>query len=167
MSGLAALIGPTILRCERLYRSAEGEIAEAASPNGPGHGLDRRSFTKEILMIKHIVMWTVQAETTDERKARAILIKKKFESLAGHIPGLLHLEVGIDESRASYACDVVLYSEFETRAALEDYAHHPAHLRVRRELEGLRSGRYQVDYSVAMAREDHHLARQPGALIGE
>jgi hypothetical protein len=41
---------------------------------------------------------------------------------------------------------VVLYSEFESQQALDAYAVHPAHLRVRNELEGLRIARHQVDY---------------------
>jgi hypothetical protein len=59
---------------------------------------------------------------------------------------MLHLEVGIDSSYADYACDVVLYTEFETQAALDAYATHPEHLRVKRELADLRVARHQVDY---------------------
>jgi hypothetical protein len=66
--------------------------------------------------------------------------------MRAHIPGLLRLEIGVDESRVDYACDVVLYSEFESRQALNDYADHPEHLRVRRELEGVRIARHQVDF---------------------
>jgi len=43
---------------------------------------------------------------------------------------------------------VVLYSEFESQAALEAYASHPEHLRVRDELVGIRIERHQVDYEV-------------------
>ena len=98
-------------------------------------------------MIKHIVMWDVRGETSDEKQAAARTIKEKFEALVGQIPGLLTLEIGIDISRISYACDVVLYSEFEDEQALKLYADHAAHLRVRDELEGVRIARHQVDYS--------------------
>ena len=63
-------------------------------------------------------------------------------------PGLLHLEVGIDHSRIDYACDVVLVTEFASRAALAGYAEHPEHLRVRRALGDLRTARHQVDYEI-------------------
>ena len=66
----------------------------------------------------------------------------------GRIPGLLQLEVGVDSSRIDYACDVVLVSEFESQAALDAYASHPEHLRVKQELGDLRTHRYQVDYEV-------------------
>ena len=52
----------------------------------------------------------------------------------------------MDFSRVSYACDIVLYSEFDSRQALAAYANHPAHLKVRDEVEGMRISRHQVDY---------------------
>ena len=97
-------------------------------------------------MIKHIVMWNVRGATPDDRMAAIRLLKSRFEELRGRIPGLLHLEVGVDTSQVDYACDVVLYSEFESQQALEAYASHPEHLRVRDELLGLRIARHQVDY---------------------
>jgi quinol monooxygenase YgiN len=68
--------------------------------------------------------------------------------LRGRIPGLLQLEVGVDTSGVDYACDVVLVSDFESQAALDAYASHPEHLRVRKELGELRTARHQVDYAV-------------------
>ena len=69
-------------------------------------------------MIKHIVMWNVRGDDATSRARNIALVKAEFESLRGRIPGLLHLEVGIDDSRIDYACDVVLVTEFESRAAL-------------------------------------------------
>ncbi len=63
-------------------------------------------------MIKHIVMWNVRGDDAVTHARNLALLKAEFESLRGRIPGLLHLEVGIDESRVDYACDVVLYTEF-------------------------------------------------------
>ena len=102
-------------------------------------------------MIKHIVMWNVRGDTP-EQKAQAIAhLTASVESLRGRVPGLLHLEIGVDSSRIDYACDVVLYSEFESQAALDAYATHPEHLRVKRELGDLRTARHQVDYPVQAA----------------
>jgi len=42
---------------------------------------------------------------------------------------------------------VVLFSEFESQAALDAYAVHPEHLRVKQELGDMRIARHQVDYS--------------------
>jgi hypothetical protein len=97
-------------------------------------------------VIKHIVMWDVKGETAEEKQQTALIIKAKFEALVGEIPGLQKLEIGIDISRISYACDVILYSKFEDAEALAAYADHPGHHRVKNELEGLRIARHQVDY---------------------
>ncbi len=97
-------------------------------------------------MIKHIVMWNLRGETAQAKSQAVSLLKSSFESLRGRIPGLLHLEVGVDSSRIDYACDVVLYSEFESQAALDAYASHPEHLRVKQELSDMRIARHQVDY---------------------
>lgn len=99
-------------------------------------------------MIKHIVMWNLRGDTPGEKARGISLLQRSFDSLRGHIPGLLYLEVGADSSGIDYACDVVLYSEFESQAALDAYASHPEHLRVKRELADLRTARHQVDYEV-------------------
>lgn len=99
-------------------------------------------------MIKHIVMWKVRGDDATERAANLALLQREFESLRGRVPGLLQLEIGIDDSRVDYACDVVLYTEFTSREALAAYAEHPEHLRVRRALGDLRIARHQVDYEV-------------------
>lgn len=94
----------------------------------------------------HIVMWDVAGATPEEKADTAATVRREFESLRGKIPGMATLEIGIDTSRISYACDVVLVSAFESQAALDAYAEHPAHLAVRDRLNGLRIARHQVDY---------------------
>lgn len=96
--------------------------------------------------VKHIVMWNLLGETELERSANIEKLKTAFEGLRTVIPGLLKLEIGVDFSKIDYACDVVLYSEFDSVEALEGYATHPAHLRVREELGNVRTARHQVDY---------------------
>ena len=99
-------------------------------------------------MIKHIVMWKMAGDTKEDRRKAAEFLRSRFEGLRGEVPGLLHLEVGLDHSSVVYACDVGLYTEFESQAALDDYATHPAHLRVKGELGQMRIARFQVDYLV-------------------
>jgi hypothetical protein len=81
-------------------------------------------------------MWKVSGITAEEKQRDIEILRSRFHGLRGRIPGLLHLEVGVDASRVDYACDVVLCSEFESWAALDAYARHPDHLRVRDELAG-------------------------------
>ena len=97
-------------------------------------------------MIRHIVMWNVRGDTREEKAINVDMLRRSFHSLRGRIPGLLHLEIGIDHSGVDYACDVVLVSDFESRAALEAYAGHPEHMRVKLEVADLRIARHQVDY---------------------
>ncbi|WP_175874143.1 Dabb family protein [Burkholderia sp. BCC0397] len=102
-------------------------------------------------MIKHIVMWNVRGDTPEQRTQAIDRLKAAFESLVGRIPGLLHLEIGVDSSRVDYACDVVLYSEFDSHESLAQYAVHAEHVRVKNELGDMRIARHQVDYHVVPA----------------
>ncbi|WP_158938753.1 Dabb family protein [Burkholderia sp. S171] len=99
-------------------------------------------------MIRHIVMWRVSGETREENLASRQLVKRSFEGLRGLIPGMHHLEIGMDSSATEYACDVVLVTDFESQDALDAYASHPEHLRVRQQLGCIRTARFQVDYPV-------------------
>ncbi|MGA9918864.1 Stress responsive A/B Barrel Domain [Burkholderia sp. GAS332] len=101
-------------------------------------------------MIKHIVMWNVRGDTPNEKTRAVGRIKAAFEGLIGKIPGLQYMEIGADMSRVDYACDVVLYSEFDSAESLAQYAVHAEHLRVKAELGDLRIARHQVDYEASL-----------------
>jgi len=93
-------------------------------------------------MIKHIVMWKLKD------KADAPAIKDKLEALAGKIPGLLNIEVGIDFLASEQSADVVLYTELESRAALEAYQTHPEHQAVVPMIKAAAIARTVVDYEI-------------------
>ncbi|OIO74816.1 MAG: stress responsive protein [Zetaproteobacteria bacterium CG1_02_53_45] len=93
-------------------------------------------------MIKHIVMWKLRD------KADAVEIKTRLEALNGKIPGLIKIEVGIDFLASEQSADVVLYSELESRAALEAYQAHPEHQAVVPLIKGAAIARTLVDYEV-------------------
>ena len=96
-------------------------------------------------MIKHIVMWKLNDEN---KAANAQLIKEKLEALAGVIPGLLEIEVGLDFNKSEAAFDVVLYSVLESKAALEAYQIHPAHQAVVQIVKAAAYQRVVVDYAI-------------------
>jgi hypothetical protein len=98
-------------------------------------------------MIKHIVMWHVAGATPEENTKNREFVRAQFETLRGKIAGMQTMEIGFDSSAVDYACDVILYSEFESQAALDVYATHPEHLRVKKSLEGFRTSRHQVDFA--------------------
>lgn len=100
-------------------------------------------------MVKHIVFWKLKAEAHGRSAAEnARAIKEKLEALRGRIPGLLTIEVGLDFSRTDASCDLALYSEFESRAALDAYQAHPEHKAVMPFIAEARSDRILVDYEV-------------------
>jgi hypothetical protein len=79
-------------------------------------------------MVKHIVMWRLHDEVDGASKREsAVIIKQALESLQGKIPGLLHIEAGIDFSDSKQSADIVLYSKLESWEALEAYQLHPLH----------------------------------------
>ena len=77
-------------------------------------------------MIKHIVMWTLKDETEHGTKAQAAQkMKEMLEALNGKVPTLKLLEVGVNTFGDTPPCDVVLYSEFASRADLDAYQVQP------------------------------------------
>lgn len=100
-------------------------------------------------MIKHIVFWKLKEEANGQNKdENAKQIKEKLEALNGTIEGLLHLEVGMDFLHSPESVDLVLYSEFESKEALEYYANHPAHKAVMPFIAEARNERRVVDYEI-------------------
>lgn len=97
-------------------------------------------------MIRHIVMWNLSGDSPEAKAKNVKALCDSFNSLKGQVPGLRHLEIGVDSSNVDYACDVVLYSEFDSQEALDAYAVHPEHLRVKAEIGDIRIARHQVDY---------------------
>lgn len=81
-------------------------------------------------MIKHVILWTLKNEYSEEEKAQIKLgIKQNLEGLSGKIPGLSEIKVNIDGLSSSNA-DLMLDSTFENVEALKNYAVHPEHVHV-------------------------------------
>ena len=100
-------------------------------------------------MIKHIVLWTLKnRENEQSREETAAAIKQKIEGMRGRIPGLLHIEGGIDFTRSADSWDIALYAELESREALAGYHVHPAHEEFKSFIGPRRSQRSLIDYEV-------------------
>lgn len=81
-------------------------------------------------MVKHVILWTLSSELSDEEKQNVKKgIKEGLEGLLGKIDGLEYIKV-ITEPLASSNCDVMLDSAFVSEAALRGYAVHPLHVEV-------------------------------------
>ena len=82
-------------------------------------------------MVKHIILWTLNPELSDEKKQQVRQgIKEGLEGLAGKVPGLIDIHVQADGLLESSNCDVMLDSTLESPEALKGYAVHPAHVEV-------------------------------------
>lgn len=82
-------------------------------------------------MVKHIILWTLNPELSDEQKEEVKKgIKAGLESLNGVVPGLIDVKVNVDGRLASSNCDVMLDSTLESEEALKAYAVHPAHVEI-------------------------------------
>lgn len=81
-------------------------------------------------MVKHVILWTLKEEYSDEQKKEIKKdIKAGLEGLKGKIPGLVDIRVNIDGLASSNA-DLMLDSTFEDEASLKGYAVHPEHVAV-------------------------------------
>jgi quinol monooxygenase YgiN len=100
-------------------------------------------------MVKHIVVWKLKesAEGAD-KKENALKIRKALEAIRNTIPGMIRLEVGMDFSSTETSGDIVLYSEFEDRAALEVYQAHPEHQKAAAFVRSVVAERRLIDYEI-------------------
>lgn len=79
-------------------------------------------------MVKHIILWTLNPELSEEQKCEVKRgIKEGLEGLMGRVPGLLDVKVNIDGRLETSNCDVMLDSTLESEEALRAYAVHPEH----------------------------------------
>ena len=98
-------------------------------------------------MVKHIVFWKLRGDVTGSAREEVLQrIKAGFEALHGRIPGLLRIEIGFDYSKTDDSGDIALYSEFESRAALDGYQAHPLHNALVPLVRDVRIERRVVDY---------------------
>ena len=93
-------------------------------------------------MVRHIVMYNFKEGVNKEEAIK--IISDSLTPLVGKIPGLNHLEVRLTFNGMDYA----LYSEFESREALENYAEHPLHQAAKGNFSHFIGVRYAADYEV-------------------
>ncbi len=82
-------------------------------------------------MIKHIILWTLKPELSEEEKQTVKAgIKTGLEGLVGRVPGLLDVKVNISGRLDSSNADVMLDATLESEEALKNYAKHPEHVAI-------------------------------------
>lgn len=98
-------------------------------------------------MIKHIVMWKLkdQAEGAG-RAANAAKMKALLDGCRNVVPGIVEFEVALAQPGLEATYDVVLYSVFADKAALDAYQDHPKHVAVKPFIGAVRLERQCMDY---------------------
>jgi hypothetical protein len=100
-------------------------------------------------MIRHIVFWKLRDDVTGAARSEVLQkIKDGFEAMHGRVPGLLKIEIGIPFSEGAESADVALYSEFESREALQGYNTHPLHQQMVSIVRAVRIERRVADWEV-------------------
>jgi Stress responsive A/B Barrel Domain len=100
-------------------------------------------------MIKHIVMWQLKdfAEGAG-KEANALKMKRMLDECSSLVPGIRVFEAAVAQPGMEATYDVVLYSEFESRAALDAYQQHPQHAAIKPFFAAVRQARQCMDYEV-------------------
>ena len=91
-------------------------------------------------MVKHIVLYNFKEGVNKDDAI--VIIRNALVPLVGKIPGLNHLEVNLTFQGMDYA----LYSEFDSKEAMENYAVHPLHLEAKEKFFHFIDSRVAADY---------------------
>ena len=74
-------------------------------------------------MLTHIVLFKLSERTPENaQKLREVLL-----GMAGRIPQIRHMEVGVNVVPSERACDVALFQRFDSLHDLQEYQAHPNH----------------------------------------
>lgn len=94
-------------------------------------------------MIVHIVMFRFKEENREKNIKE---VSSRLNALVDLIPALNSMEVGVDFSRSERAFDMSIYTTFDTKEALGEYAVHPEHLKVVELIKSVTLESKVVDY---------------------
>lgn len=100
-------------------------------------------------MLKHIVMWKLKQEAEGaDKAANARKMKEMLDGCADLVPGILKFETVIAQPGLEATYDVVLYSEFVSKEALDAYQEHPRHVALKPFIGAIREARQCMDYEI-------------------
>lgn len=97
-------------------------------------------------MVKHIVLWNfVETMTSEEKKEAGMKMKSILEPLKDVIPGVISLQVVLNELDNSNR-DIALIGEYESVEALNNYTVHPAHVEAGKFVRSVTCNRACLDF---------------------
>ena len=95
-------------------------------------------------MVRHVVLFKVKEEFKNELPTHL----DAFRQMKGKVEELVDLELGEDFLHSPRSYDVVLIATFKTKADLDAYANHPAHLPTKKRMAEISSSVVCVDYDI-------------------
>ncbi|WP_156760689.1 Dabb family protein [Microbacterium karelineae] len=99
-------------------------------------------------MIRHIVMFDVDADTAEDRNAKITEAAVRLEKLVGVVPGLRSMTVGANSVDIDGNFDFALVADFDDADALAVYATHPAHVEVSTFIGTFKTRRAAIDFEI-------------------
>ena len=100
-------------------------------------------------MVKHIVLWAVKDEAAGLSKKQILAeMKSKLEALVPVIKEVKKMEVGFNFLESPAAWDIALYTEFDSKDALNAYQVHPEHVKLKDFIMSVTDKRAVVDYEI-------------------
>lgn len=96
-------------------------------------------------MIRHIVMFGVDADDAEDRDAKITEAAVRLEKLVGVVPGLRSMMVGANGVDLDGNYDFALVADLDDADALSVYATHPAHLEVSAFIGTFKTRRAAID----------------------
>jgi hypothetical protein len=99
-------------------------------------------------MIRHIVMWKLNADDVAGQKVAVDAMAAALEPLVGQIEGLERLSVRPNAANSAANWDAILVSEHTSVEALAVYATHPKHVAAGAVVKANTRERAAVDFEV-------------------
>lgn len=96
-------------------------------------------------MIRHIVFFKFKPGITEKQKNK---LSADLQALKDKIPFIKRLEVGFDIGRKPNSFDLVLNTDFNTWADVENYGAHPDHVAVVEFIKQICEDHCKVDFKV-------------------
>jgi hypothetical protein len=92
-------------------------------------------------VLTHVVFFTLPDPTAAPELAA------RMRSMAGRVPTLRELEIGVDEIESPRSAHICLISRFDDTDGLAAYAVHPVHLEVLAAIKAAGATTVKVDYT--------------------
>ena len=100
-------------------------------------------------MVKHIVMWKVKDGANGLSKQQILdKMKSRLTALVPIIKEIRKMEVGFNFFDSPAAWDIALYTEFDSKDALNTYQVHPDHVALKDFVLSVTESRAVVDYEM-------------------